>query len=1012
VVVIPRLVVASLAAAGALVVTRAATLYLGSDPIAHAMVLVIGGVFAVGVVELYVRAHRASNNVAALSEIERVASTDPQAALAGAPEPLRVALETRLKGGGGAAAQVHLSGYLLGLLVMLGLFGTFLGLFETLGGARLALTESADVTALRAGLAAPMRGLSRAFGTSAAGVATSALLGLAAVFVRKAEARAAGLASRLATGALFPLGAAGRQLAALEAIVETRQSLPAAARAIEVATERLAALSETLVATQRATGEGLATALDATASRVQLDLAAGIARASSAIEPLLDRAVTRAGEGAAVAVSSWTAALERDLDTRRARDDAHDAALLAASERLLGAWRAELASAAETAESRETVRLGRLEALASELAARSTTHLGKLDELAVRADGRERERLAQLVAKLDELAARADGRERERLGKLDELADKAEERARADRAEVLGLGRDVALRDLERAASIERLAVALAERDDASRTAREASEEASREREAARTAALQAWAEAVVRREEARLARLDAQGAASAEREDRRLAELQALAVDGVAREDARLARLEGFANDAAQREAAHVARLDALVTELARGDRDRLAKVDELVRALGERETERLAALDRLGDQAADREEQRLAHLEATAAELCARAERRAASMEERAATQTAAWDRLIDASASREVKHLDAVAELSESLARGASDVRALLAEQAGRLASLVEGQADLERERALAEVARERRFLELAASIEQLGAQASSELQSTASRVGQEIALGVSVAVEGLAPAVTSVAEQAASAAARQVERLAEQADQRDRERLAVIERSAEQIRNEASEAARRAETLPRVLGEFLAEEDARQLARAERDQAREASVDALLTRLGDLAASLDAREGDRAAALELLEEKLAADRDSAAAALGERLAEHAAGLAASIAEVTTVVLSAAESVKAGGGELALVAEMFTSAVDRYRQGSEQWLDTLASLEIALEKKAGGEAPDLLGAYLDRTREVFDHSLAFQRELFAELRAVKASVARPAGPARNGAMPKAES
>jgi hypothetical protein len=122
-----------------------------------------------------------------------------------------------------------------------------------------------------------------------------------------------------------------------------------------------------------------------------------------------------------------------------------------------------------------------------------------------------------------------------------------------------------------------------------------------------------------------------------------------------------------------------------------------------------------------------------------------------------------------------------------------------------------------------------------------------------------------------------------------------------------------------------------------------------------------------------------------------------------ALGERLAEHAAGLAASIADVTKVVLSAAESVKAGGGELALVAEMFTSAVDRYRQGSEQWLDTLASLETALEKKAGGEAPDLLGAYLDRTREVFDHSLAFQRELFAELRAVKASVARPQGAPR---------
>jgi hypothetical protein len=336
--------------------------------------------------------------------------------------------------------------------------------------------------------------------------------------------------------------------------------------------------------------------------------------------------------------------------------------------------------------------------------------------------------------------------------------------------------------------------------------------------------------------------------------------------------------------------------------------------------------------------------------------------------------------------------VKHLDAVADLSASLSRGAAEVRALLAEQATRLGALAEAQTELGEARALAEVDRERRFAELAASIERLGARVSSELTATASRVGEEIALGVGVAVEGLAPAVTSVAERAASAAAEQVERLSEHADRRDRERLQAIERSADQIRAEAEAAAQRAESLPRVLGEVLAEEDARQLARAERDRAREAAVDALLARLGDLAAALDVRE-----------EKLAADRDSAAQALGERLAEHAAGLASSIAHVTDVVLSAAESVKAGGGELSLVAEMFTSAVDRYRQGSEQWLDTLASLETALEKKAGGEAPDLLGAYLDRTREVFDHSLAFQRELFAELRAVKAGLGRPASAPR---------
>ena len=32
-------------------------------------------------------------------------------------------------------------------------------------------------------------------------------------------------------------------------------------------------------------------------------------------------------------------------------------------------------------------------------------------------------------------------------------------------------------------------------------------------------------------------------------------------------------------------------------------------------------------------------------------------------------------------------------------------------------------------------------------------------------------------------------------------------------------------------------------------------------------------------------------------------------------------------------------------------------------------------------------------MLGAYLAQTREVFDHSLQFQRELFVELRALRA-------------------
>jgi len=88
----------------------------------------------------------------------------------------------------------------------------------------------------------------------------------------------------------------------------------------------------------------------------------------------------------------------------------------------------------------------------------------------------------------------------------------------------------------------------------------------------------------------------------------------------------------------------------------------------------------------------------------------------------------------------------------------------------------------------------------------------------------------------------------------------------------------------------------------------------------------------------------------------------------------------------------VCEAADLVRAGGAEMSAVAEMFAGAVDRYREASDRWLDSLGAIEEAIDRKERGEAADLLGTYLDQTREVFDHSLQFQRELFSELRALR--------------------
>jgi hypothetical protein len=75
-----------------------------------------------------------------------------------------------------------------------------------------------------------------------------------------------------------------------------------------------------------------------------------------------------------------------------------------------------------------------------------------------------------------------------------------------------------------------------------------------------------------------------------------------------------------------------------------------------------------------------------------------------------------------------------------------------------------------------------------------------------------------------------------------------------------------------------------------------------------------------------------------------------------------------------------------------EMGAVAEVFTGAVDRYRDASAASLQALAGLDEAVDRAGKKAAVDLLTDYLEQTREVFDHSLEVQRELFAELKALR--------------------
>ena len=98
---------------------------------------------------------------------------------------------------------------LAGLLVLLGMLGTFLGMILTLRGTGAALETATDLVAVRNSLIAPVKGLGLAFGTSVAGVAASAALGPAVRAGRRERvAVAQRLDARIATTLRRVLGGA------------------------------------------------------------------------------------------------------------------------------------------------------------------------------------------------------------------------------------------------------------------------------------------------------------------------------------------------------------------------------------------------------------------------------------------------------------------------------------------------------------------------------------------------------------------------------------------------------------------------------------------------------------------------------------------------------------------------------------------------------------------------------------------------------------------------------------
>ncbi len=278
--------------------------YLGTHALALMMTLLIGAFYVLGALELRRFQQATASLQAALAVLpeDLVALGDWLRAVHPAlHNPVRLRIEGERVGLPGPA----LTPYLVGLLVLLGMLGTFLGMVVTLNGAVMALESTTDLATIRAALAAPVKGLGLAFGTSVAGVAASAMLGLMSALCRRERLQAAQELDTRMAGPLHVFTLAHQRQETLKALQFQARALPEVAQqmqALMVQMEnRNEALNAQLLAHQDGFHRQARTAYSALADSVdrslQRTLAEGVRQAGLAMQPVV--AATMAGVASA-----------------------------------------------------------------------------------------------------------------------------------------------------------------------------------------------------------------------------------------------------------------------------------------------------------------------------------------------------------------------------------------------------------------------------------------------------------------------------------------------------------------------------------------------------------------------------------------------------------------------------------------------------------------------------------------------------------------------------------------
>ena len=374
--------------------------YIGNSPLALTMTAIIGTVYVAGALDLLRFSQATSTLARALAAIPENLP-DLGNWLDTLHPSLHNTVRLRIEGERVGLPGPAMTPYLVGLLVLLGMLGTFLGMVVTLNGAVIALESTTDLQTIRASLAAPVKGLGVAFGTSVAGVAASAMLGLISALCRRERLQTAHLLdTRIATvlrgfslvhqrqetfralqlqaralpdvvdklqAMMVQMDQQSRQLS--ERLVANQESHYRDAKGIysDLASSVDQSLKESLTASARLAGETIQPVVEATMSGIAQETSALHKKVADTVQSQLDGLSGRFSATVTTVSDTWTDAL-----ARQARS----------SENLTGELHQSLESFAETFAQRSAALLVTVSqshaALQAELAASDQQRLANL----------------------------------------------------------------------------------------------------------------------------------------------------------------------------------------------------------------------------------------------------------------------------------------------------------------------------------------------------------------------------------------------------------------------------------------------------------------------------------------------------------------------------------------------------------------------------------------------------------------------------------------------------------